>query len=151
MNSRNDAHADGAENPNQATTPNQNDVFASSNLFGTPNDLVGGEFADAAGGFGFNAFQAMNPPNFESVDAGIQLDRGTISCLEVHHNLQFFLDGELSHAESEAMGQHLAMCPPCQSAQAFQMQLRTTIASKAVDPAPDMLKNKIASALGFDS
>ncbi len=73
-----------------------------------------------------------------------------VSCMDVHQNLSIFLDGELTVLQQQAFAEHLAMCPPCQTAQAFQMQLRTTIAAKAIDPTPADVRDRITRALGFD-
>ncbi len=73
-----------------------------------------------------------------------------VSCMDIHTNLSIYLDGELTPTQQAAFGEHLAACPVCQTAQAFQMQLRTTIATKAIDPMPDDVRDRITRALGFD-
>ena len=72
-----------------------------------------------------------------------------LNCREVGLRLQSYLDGELDAMQSAAMQNHLGTCPACQTAQAFQMQFRSTLAAKALDPMPEDVRARITQALGF--
>lgn len=125
--------------PNQPQDgmPSQSDVFAASMPFASvePPSLQIDGFNPA----GPTPFASPMPHN--TTDA---------TCLDVHRSMSVFLDGELPIHQSNAISQHLGTCGPCQTAQAFQMQLRTTVASKAFDPMPSDVRERITNALGFD-
>lgn len=120
--------------------PTQDQVFAASPPF-------------ASAGDGFVQLPAQAAPNAPVTPIPGALfgvaDPGELSCIQVHTNLGLYLDGELSQAANAAMQNHLATCGACQTAQAFQMQLRSTLATKAFDPMPDAVRDRITKALGF--
>lgn len=88
-------------------------------------------------------FQAATP-------SPIELGSPTHNCLEIQNSLSFFLDGELTSVQQQAVSNHVELCPPCQRAQMFQTQLRTVVAEKAIDPMPADVRARITQALGFD-
>ena len=120
-------------NPNE---PSQSEVFAASDPFRPPE----------APFLGIDGFNPAGPVLFAGP---LQQSSIHASCMDVHRSLSVFLDGELAVPQSQAVSQHLAICGACQSAQAFQMQLRTTVATKALDPMPDDVRARITKALGF--
>lgn len=125
-------------NHNDPNQPSQSAVFAASDPFGA---------ADGS----FLGIDGFNPAGPMPLAAPLQQSSVDASCLDVHRSLSVFLDGELAAAQAHAVSHHLALCGPCKSAQAFQMQLRTTVASKALDPMPDDVRDRITKALGFSS
>lgn len=118
---------------------NQADVFASSEPF-------------AAAGQPFLGIDGFNPAGPMPLVAPIGQAQQPLqaSCLDVHRSLSVFLDGELAVPQANAVSAHLGSCGPCQSAQAFQMQLRTTVARSALDPMPEDVRERITRALGFE-
>lgn len=118
--------------------PNQDDVFAASPPFANAGD-------------GFMAVDAFNPGGPQVVSTPLGQAPVEASCMDVHRSLGVFLDGELLPSQSAAVHQHLGVCGACQTAQAFQMQLRSTLATKAFDPVPDDVRARISKALGFDA
>ncbi len=121
--------------------PSQDDVFAASP-----------PFANAGDGFtsSFVAVDAFNPAGPQVISSPLDNPPGQATCLDVHRSLSVYLDGELAPSQSAAVQQHLGTCPSCQTAQAFQMQFRTTLAAKALDPMPDDVRARITKALGFE-
>jgi len=118
-------------------SPSQNDVFAASPPFAKEGDgFVGIDAFNPSGPL--PAFAPVGQPNLEA------------TCIEVHRSLSVYLDGELAPAQDAAVRAHLGSCGSCQSAQAFQMQLRSTLATKAFDPMPDDVRERITRALGFE-
>ena len=138
--------------------PSESEVFAASepfvsDVFGSSDDPFGSEpFAggsDGIGSFaGVDAFAPDGPVPMFGAAPTTSIHHAT--CIEVHRSLTFYLDGELAHGQELTVREHLRLCPPCQSAQAFQMQLRTVVARKAIDPIPDDARARILRALGFD-
>lgn len=132
-----------ARNPNNAG-PSQSDVFAAAQPFGEPSGP-----AHAAANEPFLGVDAFNPagpvPLVSLPDTSLQA-----SCIDVHRSLSFYLDGELAVPQQTAVAAHLAVCGPCQTAQAFQMQVRSTVATKALDPMPEDVRARITKALGFE-
>ena len=120
----------------QPSPPTQSDVFAASAPFADQHFL------------GIDGFNVAGPlPLASPVSPQLEVEA---TCLDVHRSLSVYLDGELAIHQSNAVQRHLAVCGACQSAQAFQMQLRTTVASKAFDPMPSDVRTRITQALGFD-
>jgi hypothetical protein len=139
--------------PNQ---PTESDVFAASDPFS------GGTFVSSDGPLSAGSFGGGEQP-FGGVDAfapggpvpmfGVTPTAPSVphaSCIEVHRSLTFYLDGELAFEQEQVVSEHLSICPPCQGAQAFQMQLRTVVATKAIGPIPDDARARIIRALGFE-
>ena len=120
-------------NPNE---PSQSAVFAASDPF-------------VAADTPFLGIDGFNPAGPLPLAGPLQQAPINASCMDVHRSLSVFLDGELALPQAQAVSQHLAVCGSCQSAQAFQMQLRTTVASKALDPMPEDVRARITRALGF--
>lgn len=116
--------------------PNQDDVFAASPPF-------------ASAGDGFVAIDAFNPAGPQVISSPLSQAPTTATCMGVHRSLSVYLDGELAPSQAAAVQQHLGHCGPCQTAQAFQMQYRSTLAAKAFDPMPDDVRARITQALGF--
>lgn len=124
--------------------PSENDIFAMSDPFS-------GAAAEAFSGV--DAFSPGGPiPVFASApNAPIEMpDAVHASCLEIQGSLSFFLDGELTAMQQQAVQNHVDLCPPCQRAQMFQSQLRTVVAEKAIDPMPEDVRARITRALGFE-
>lgn len=117
--------------------PSQDDVFAASPPF-------------ASAGDGFVAIDAFNPAGPQVISAPLGNPPAQATCIEVHRSLGVYLDGELAPSQSDAVRQHLGMCAACQTAQAFQLQFRSTLAAKALDPVPDDVRARISQALGFE-
>lgn len=69
----------------------------------------------------------------------------TDPCLEALLNVQPFLDGELSAAESECVRHHFEVCPPCAPALGYFRNLRNAVfrAATAQPAAPADLKTRI--------
>lgn len=118
---------------------NQADVFAASEPFSVADQPF----------LGIDGFNPGGPLPL-SAPLGQAQQPVEASCLDVHRSLAVFLDGELAIAQANAVQRHLGTCGACQSAQAFQMQLRTTVASKALDPMPEDVRERITRALGFE-
>lgn len=125
--------------------PSQSDVFAASQPFTEPAGP-----AHAAASHPFLGVDAFNPSGPIPLMAPLPETPLQASCLEVHRSLSIYLDGELALPQQSAVQSHLAMCPPCQTAQAFQMQVRSTVAMKALEPMPDDVRARITKALGFE-
>lgn len=117
--------------------PTQSDVFAAAPPFANAGD-------------GFVGIDGFNPGGPQPVFAPLGQPGLEASCLDVHRSLTVYLDGELAPAQDAAVRAHIATCGACQAAQAFQMQLRSTVAAKAFDPMPDEVRERITRALGFD-
>lgn len=117
--------------------PSQDDVFAASLPFATAGD-------------GFAVVDALNPMGPRLLASPYGNAPPAATCLDVHASLGVYLDGELAPAQSAGIRQHLASCGSCQTAQAFQMQYRSTLATKAFDPMPDDVRARITKALGFE-
>ncbi len=116
--------------------PSQDAVFAASPPF-------------ASAGDGFVAIDTGGLRGPEVPSSPLSQAPGGMSCMEVHRNLGVYLDGELAPSQAAEIQQHLAWCGSCQTAQAFQMQYRSTLAAKAFDPMPDDVRARITKALGF--
>ncbi|MFT7475520.1 MAG: hypothetical protein ACI81L_002459 [Verrucomicrobiales bacterium] len=128
--------------------PSQADVFAASEPFVTEANPQPGGFVSASLPFvGVDAFNAAGPIPAMSPLPNSRIDA---SCLDIYRALSVFLDGELAIPQAQAVRSHLTVCGPCQGAQAFQMQLRTTVAAKALDPMPEDVRARITKALGFE-
>ncbi len=130
---------------NQVPDPTEADIFASSDPFGTGQSSP---FGDGSPTFGegpsaFDATPAAPPPSPHSAHL-------RVTCFEVQHRLQVYLDGELPVPQHRALTAHLGACPPCQRAHTFQIQLRSVVATKAFDPMPADVKDRITRALGLD-
>lgn len=133
-------------NEDHIPRPSESDVFAASQPFAkstepSPFGLTAVPFA------GVDAFNAAGPIPAMEQSPGISIEA---SCLDVHRSLSVYLDGELAMTQQNAVRAHLSVCGPCQTAQAFQMQVRTTVASKAFDPMPEDVRARITRALGFE-
>ena len=133
-------------NEDHIPTPSESEVFAVSQPFAestksSPFGLTALPFA------GVDAFNPAGPVPAMEATPGASVEA---SCLEVHRSLSVYLDGELALSQQNAVRSHLAICGPCQTAQAFQMQFRTTVASKAFDPMPEDVRARITRALGFE-
>ena len=117
--------------------PSQSEVFAASP-----------PFASAGDGFvGIDGFNAAGP---QPVYAPLGQPELQATCIDVHRSLSVYLDGELAPTQEAAVRAHISTCGACQAAQAFQMQLRSTLVAKAFDPMPDDVRERITRALGFD-
>ena len=121
--------------------PSQDDVFAASPPFASAGDGFTGQNFVAV-----DAFNPAGPQVISSPMGGLPIEA---SCMDVHRSLGVYLDGEMAPAQSAAVQQHLGTCGSCQTAQAFQMQFRSTLAAKALDPMPDDVRARITQALGF--
>ena len=121
--------------------PSQDDVFAASPPFASAGDGFAGQ--------NFVAVDALNPAGPQVVSSPMSGATAQVSCMDVMSSLGMYLDGELAPAQSAAIQQHLGTCGSCQTAQAFQMQYRSTLATKAFDPMPDDVRARITQALGF--
>lgn len=124
--------------------PSQSEVFAAAQPFGEPSGP-----AHAAANEPFLGVDAFNPagpvPLVSMPDTTLQA-----SCIDVHRSLSVYLDGELALPQQSAVAAHLAVCGACQTAQAFQMQVRSTVAAKALEPMPEDVRARITKALGFE-
>jgi anti-sigma factor (TIGR02949 family) len=133
-------------NEDHIPRPSESDVFAASQPFVKP--IEPSRFGLTAVPFaGVDAFNLAGPIPAMETSPGTSVEA---SCLDVHRSLSVYLDGELALSQQNAVRSHLAVCGPCQSAQAFQMQVRTTVASKAFDPMPEDVRARITRALGFE-
>lgn len=131
--------------------PTESEVFAASAPFDeagfSSNDGAGSSSVDEAF-VGVDGFAPGGPlPAFGTGPVASSDIR--VSCIDVARALPYFLDGELTLTQSGGVANHLSSCPPCQSAQAFQMQLRTVVADKAIDLVPDHVRARIITALGL--
>lgn len=122
----------------EPSQPNQDDVFAASPPF-------------ASAGDGFMAVDAFGAGGPQIISSPLGQPPADASCMDVHRSLGVYLDGELAPSQSAAVQQHLGTCGACQTAQAFQMQLRSTLATKALDSVPDDVRARISKALGFEA
>lgn len=121
----------------QPPSPSQSDVFATSTPFANAGD-------------GFVGIDGFNPAGPQPIFAPLGQPDLQASCMDVHRSLSVYLDGELAPSQDAAVRAHIATCGACQTAQAFQMQLRSTLAKKAFDPMPDDVRERITRALGFE-
>lgn len=117
--------------------PSESDVFAASPPFANAGD-------------GFVGIDAFDPEGPQPIFAPLGQPNLQASCLDVHRSLSVYLDGELAPSQDAAVRAHIATCGACQAAQAFQLQLRSTVAKKAFDPMPDEVRARITRALGFE-
>lgn len=118
--------------------PSQDDVFAASLPFANAGD-------------GFAAVDAFDPGGPRVISSPFGRAPAETSCGSVLNCLSMYLDGELGASETAAVQHHLGSCSSCQTAQAFQMQFRSTVAAtKALDPMPDDVRARITKALGFE-
>ena len=121
--------------------PSEADIFATSDPFGSgpsPFDTGGiPPYVDR------DSASAATTPGFSALPADV-------SCVAVHRSLEVFMDGELPAPQHRAVTEHLTACPPCQRVHAFQVQLRSVVAAKAIDPMPEDVRARITRALGFD-
>ena len=131
---------------NQVPDPTEDEIFASSDPFGadTPSPFGDGSVAFGAASPSFGMPTDPSPP------PGPHAAHLRVTCFEVQHRLQVYLDGELPVPQHRAVTAHLGACPPCQRAHTFQIQLRSVVATKAFDPMPDDVRARITRALGFD-
>lgn len=120
-----------------SSQPNQDDVFAASPPFANAGD-------------GFIGIDAFNPTGPQVASSPLNYAADSATCLDVHRSLGVYLDGELAPSQAAAVQHHLGGCGACQTAQAFQMQYRSTLAAKAFDPMPDDVRDRITRALGFE-
>ena len=119
-------------------------MFAAAQPFGEPTGPA--HVAAVEPFLGVDAFNPSGPvPLVSMPNTSLQA-----SCIDVHRSLSVYLDGELAMPQQTAVAAHLSVCGPCQTAQAFQMQVRSTVAAKALDPMPDDVRDRITKALGFD-
>ncbi len=132
-------------NEDQSARPSQADVFAASQPFTEPTGP-----AHAAAQEPFFGVDAFNPAGPVPAMSPFPTAEVHASCIDVHRSLSVYLDGELARPQQAAVRTHLSICGPCQSAQAFQMQVRSTVATKAIDPMPDEVRARITRALGFE-
>lgn len=116
---------------------NESDVFAASEPFAASNQPF----------LGIDGFNAAGPLPLASP---LPQPHAEATCIDVHRSMSVFLDGELAIPQANAVQRHLATCGPCMSAQAFQMQLRTTMANLPLDPMPEDARERITRALGFE-
>ena len=121
--------------------PSQDDVLAASPPFASAGDGFTGQ--------NYVAVDAFNPAGPQVVSSPLGGAPAQRSCMDVMSSLGMYLDGELDAMQSAAMQNHLGTCPACQTAQAFQMQFRSTLAAKALDPMPEDVRARITQALGF--
>jgi len=133
-----------AEN-NDGIIPSQSDVFAAAQPFTGPSGP-----AYAASSQPFLGVDAFNPSGPVPLMAPLPEASLRASCLEVYRSLSVYLDGELALPQQNAVQSHLAVCGACQTAQAFQMQVRSTVALKALEPMPEDVRARITKALGFE-
>jgi mycothiol system anti-sigma-R factor len=123
---------------NQVPDPTEAEIFASSDPFGQ----AGSAFSSGSGSAAFGATAPQ--PNLASTPGP------AVTCVEVHRSMHIFLDGELSAPQHRALSDHLTACPPCRRAHSFQVELRSVVATKAIDPMPDDVRARIVRALGFE-
>lgn len=118
--------------------PSESDVFGAAPPFANAGDgFIGVDAPDTAGP------QPIFAPAGNATPS--------ISCVDVHRSLSVFLDGELAPTHDAAVRAHIGSCGACQAAQAFQMQLRSTVAAKAFEPMPADVRERITRALGFEA
>ena len=130
---------------NQVPDPTEAEIFASSDPFGADQESPFGDGSQAFGPgapFGGRA----GPADLTSAHSA----HLRVTCFEVEHRLQVYLDGELPVPQHRALTAHLGACPPCQRAHTFQLQLRSVVATKAFDPMPEDVRARITRALGLD-
>ncbi len=125
---------------NGTPEPTEADIFANSDPFGSgpsPFDADTAPYAER------DSATAAATPSFSAL-------RADVSCIAVHRSLEVFMDGELPAPQHRAVTEHLTACPPCQRVHTFQVQLRSVVAAKAIDPMPEEVRARITRALGFD-
>ena len=132
-------------NEDPSARPSQTDVFAASQPFTEPTGP-----AHAAAQEPFFGVDAFNPAGPVPAMSPLSMSEVHATCIDVHRSLSVYLDGELALPQQNAVRAHLGVCGSCQSAQAFQMQVRSTLATKAFDPMPDDVRARITKALGFE-
>ena len=119
--------------------PSETEIFAASDdPFTTDGNFFAGVDAFGVGG----PVPAVGSPWPRPTAA-------SVSCVHVQRSVSVYLDGELTWALHTAVQAHLAGCPPCERARAFQAQLRATVASGALDPMPADARARIVKALGL--
>ena len=131
---------------NHVPDPTEAEIFASSDPFGVDQHSP---FGDGSQAFGERA-QAFGDPVGPAALPSPHSAHLRVTCFEVQHRLQVYLDGELPVPQHRALTAHLGACPPCQRAHTFQIQLRSVVATKAFDPMPEDVRARITRALGLD-
>lgn len=125
---------------NGTPEPTEADIFANSDPFGSgpsPFDAGTSPYVEGA-------------PTIGAATSSFSATRADLSCIAVHRELEVFMDGELPAPQHRAVSEHLTACPPCQRVHTFQVQLRSVVAAKAIDPMPEDVRARITRALGFD-
>ena len=70
-----------------------------------------------------------------------------LDCQQALDTLYSFLDGALDDGRRSTIQDHLDSCGHCLETYAFESELRSVIAQRAVEAVPDGLKDRIASRL----
>jgi mycothiol system anti-sigma-R factor len=84
-------------------------------------------------------------------DAPATTEQVTSDCAQTLHELDVFLDGELSDHQRDAIRHHLDGCMDCLGAFDFHAELKTVVARKCNnDEMPPDLLGKIERCFGTD-
>jgi len=75
-----------------------------------------------------------------------------ISCEEVLHEIEHFIDGELDPSRSAHLAQHIAGCGSCLGRADFQRRLKEIVRSKCeyAHTAPEHLLGKVRRAIELE-
>ena len=71
-------------------------------------------------------------------------------CREALTAIYNYLDGELTDQVRVEIRRHLDDCPPCDGVFVFEAEIKTMLATRCRDAAPEGLRRRIAEALGLD-
>ena len=74
-----------------------------------------------------------------------------VSCEEVLHELEHFIDGELDESRSSTLARHLADCGPCLGRADFQRRLKELVREKCCSKeASEHLVDRVRSVIRTD-
>jgi anti-sigma factor (TIGR02949 family) len=78
------------------------------------------------------------------------VDLSEISCEEVLHEIELYIDGELGAERHGIFADHLASCTPCLHHASFQARLKEILRSKCRQQTPDHLAVRIRTMIRFE-
>ena len=68
-------------------------------------------------------------------------------CEEALDRLFEYIDGELTPAEWEQVGEHLKACPPCEAERQLNEKIKTRVSATGGDCAPEALRARIVASI----
>lgn len=74
-----------------------------------------------------------------------------MDCEEVLHEIQLFIDGEVSTERASTLSAHLGHCSPCMERAEFQAKLKEIVRTKCRSEVPDHLMVRIRRVIRTDA